>query len=156
MTTYIGAATSRIDGHAKVTGTAKYAAEFNAPHLAHASVVGSTIAKGRIARIDTSQAQSVSGVLAVLTHQNRPPMASDDSAYKDDVAPEGAAFRPLYNDRILFSDQPVALVVAKEPEIARYAASLVRVDYHVDQHVTDVHRQRDNAFALEPVERLDR
>ena len=155
MTTYIGAATSRIDGHAKVTGTAKYAAEFNAPHLAHASVVGSTIAKGRIARIDTSQAQSVSGVLAVLTHQNRPPMASDDSAYKDDVAPEGAPFRPLYNDRILFSDQPIALVVAEEPEIARYAASLVRVDYHVDQHVTDVHRQRHRAFALEPIERLD-
>ena len=37
-------------------------------------------------------------------------MASDDSAYKDDVAPEGAPFRPLYDDRILFNDQPVALV----------------------------------------------
>src|SRR5215471_8395277 len=110
MTTYIGAATSRIDGHAKVTGTAKYAAEFDAPHLAHASVVGSTIPRGRIVRIDTAKAQSVPGVLTVLTHQNRPPMASDDSAYKDDVAPEGAPFRPLYSDRILFSDQPIALV----------------------------------------------
>ncbi len=155
MTTYIGTATSRIDGHAKVTGTAKYAAEFHVPHLAHASVVGSTIAKGRIARIDTSMAKSVPGVLTVLTHQNWPTMASDDSAYKDAVAPEGAPFRPLYDDQVLFNDQPVALVVAEEPEIARFAASLVGVEYHVDQHMTDVRRQRHNAFALEPVERLD-
>jgi len=49
MTTYIGTATSRVDGHAKVTGAAKYAGEFNTAGLAHASVVISTIAKGRIA-----------------------------------------------------------------------------------------------------------
>ena len=149
MTTYIGTATSRVDGRAKVTGAAKYAGEFNVPGLAHASVVASTIAKGRIARIDASEALSVAGVIDVLTHQNRPPMASADSAYKDDVAPEGSPFRPLYDDRIWFSGQPVALVVAEEPEIARFAASLVRVEYDEEEHVTDVHRQRDAAFALE-------
>ena len=129
MTTYIGTATSRVDGRAKVTGAAKYAGEFNAPGLAHACVVTSTIAKGRIARIDASEALSVDGVIDVLTHQNRPRMASADSAYKDDVAPEGSPYRPLYDDRIWFSGQPVALVVAEEPEIARFAASLVRVEY---------------------------
>ena len=149
MTTYIGTATSRVDGRAKVTGAAKYAGEFNTAGLAHASVVTSTIAKGRIARIDASEALSVEGVIDVLTHQNRPPMASADSAYKDDVAPEGSPFRPLYDDRIWFSGQPVALVVAEEPEIARFAASLVRVEYDEEAHVTDVHRQRDAAFALE-------
>src|SRR5262249_12375909 len=46
MTNYIGTATSRIDGHAKVTGAAKYAAEYNAPGLAHGSVITSSIAKG--------------------------------------------------------------------------------------------------------------
>ena len=56
-------------------------------------------------------------------------MASTDSAYKDDVAPEGSPFRPLYDDRIMFNGQPIALVVAEEPEIARFAASLVRVEY---------------------------
>ena len=101
MTTYIGTATSRVDGRAKVTGAAKYAGEFNTAGLAHASVVTSTIAKGRIARIDASEALSVEGVIDVLTHQNRPPMASADSAYKDDVAPEGSPFRPLYDDRIM-------------------------------------------------------
>ena len=149
MTTYIGTATSRVDGRAKVTGAAKYAGEFNTAGLAHASVVTSTIAKGRIARIDASEALSVEGVIDVLTHQNRPPMASADSAYKDDVAPEGSPFRPLYDDRILFSGQPIALVVAEEPEIARFAASLVRVEYDEEAHVTDVYRQRDAAFALE-------
>ena len=59
------------------------------------------------------------------------------------MAPEGSPFRPLYNDRILFNGQPIALVVAEEPEIARFAASLVRVDYVAEAHVTDVFSQRD-------------
>ena len=150
MTTYIGTATSRVDGRAKVTGAAKYAGEFSTAGLAHASVVTSTIAKGRIARIDASKALSVEGVIDVLTHQNRPAMASADSAYKDDVAPEGSPFRPLYDDRVWFSGQPVALVVAEEPEIARFAGSLVRVEYAEEPHVTDLYAQRDAAFALEP------
>ncbi len=79
-------------------------------------------------------------------------MASADSAYKDEVAPEGSPFRPLYDDRIWFSGQPVALVVAEEPEIARFAASLVRVEYDEEAHVTDLYRQRDKAVALEPAE----
>ena len=75
MNPYIGTPTSRIDGRAKVTGAAKYAAEFNVPGLAHGSVVTSTIAKGRIARLDTSEALRVTGVIDVLTHENRPAMA---------------------------------------------------------------------------------
>src|SRR3984893_8532551 len=149
MTTYIGTATSRIDGRAKVTGAAKYAGEFNTSGLAHASLVTCTIAKGRIARIDVNEALSVEGVIDVLTHRNRPSMASADDAYKADVAPEGSPYRPLFDDRIWFSGQPVALVVAEEPEIARFAASLVRVEYGKEAHVTDVYRQRDAAFALQ-------
>jgi xanthine dehydrogenase YagR molybdenum-binding subunit len=152
MTGYIGTATSRVDGRAKVTGAAKYAGEFTTAGLAHGSVVTSRIAKGRIARIDASEALAIAGVLDVLTHQNRPRMARVDSAYKDEVAPEGSPFRPLYDDRIWFSGQPIALVVAEEPEIARFAASLVRVEYDAEAHVTDLHRQRDAAVALEPAE----
>jgi len=74
MAPYIGSATSRVDGFAKVTGAAKYAAEFNVPGLAHASLVCSTIAKGRILSIDASAATRVKGVLTVLTHENRPAM----------------------------------------------------------------------------------
>jgi len=149
MQNYIGTATSRVDGRAKVTGAAKYAGEFNTNGLAYGSVVTSRIAKGRIARIDASEALRVQGVLDVLTHENRPRMAGTDDAYKDDVAPEGSPFRPLYDDMIRFSGQPIALVVAQEAEIARFAASLVRVEYDAEAHVTDLYRQRDAAFALE-------
>src|SRR5690606_37842979 len=61
---------SRVDGVAKVTGAAKYAAEFARPDLAYGAIVQSTIAKGRIVTIDTAAAERAPGVLAVLTHEN--------------------------------------------------------------------------------------
>jgi xanthine dehydrogenase YagR molybdenum-binding subunit len=150
MAPYIGTPASRIDGHAKVTGAAKYAGEFTAPDLAHGSVVTSTIAKGRIARIDVSEALSVEGVIAVLTHKNRPPMAGTDQAYRDETAPEmGSPFRPLYDDKVRFSGQPIALVLAEDWETARFAASLVRVQYQEDAHVTDLHQQLHEAKAID-------
>jgi xanthine dehydrogenase YagR molybdenum-binding subunit len=151
---YIGTPTSRVDGFAKVTGAAKYAGEFNNAGLVHGAVLGATIARGRIVRIDASEALRVSGVLDVLTHDNRPPMARDDDAYADDVAPEaGSPFRPLYDDRIMFSHQPVALVLAEEWEVARFAASLVRIDYAAEPPITDLFAERDNAVAVEKPEK---
>lgn len=149
MQKYIGTSVSRVDGHAKVTGGAKYSAEYNVSGLLHGSVVVSCIAKGRILRIDTRDALRVEGVVDILTHENRPQMASNDSAYEDDTAPIGSPFRPLYDDRIKFSGQPIALVVAEEPEIARFAASLVHVDYAEEPYVTDLFSRRDQAVALE-------
>jgi len=149
MVNYIGTATPRVDGRAKVTGEAKYAGEFSAPGLAYGSVVESTVPKGRIARIDTSEALRVEGVLDVLTHEKRPRMAHTDDAYKDETAPEeGSPFRPLYDDRIRFSGQPIALVLAEEWEIARYAASLVRIEYEKQAFATDLYKQRDEAFVV--------
>jgi xanthine dehydrogenase YagR molybdenum-binding subunit len=150
MAAYIGTATSRIDGVAKVTGAAKYAAEFDAPGLLHGSVVISTIAKGRVTSIDTGAAKRVEGVIDVLTHAHRPWMADDDKAYKDDVAPLGAPFRPLYDDKIRFSGQPIALVVAETLEVARSAASLVQAEYEREAHVTDVYSRRDAAIPVAP------
>ncbi|MGA8359093.1 MAG: xanthine dehydrogenase family protein molybdopterin-binding subunit [Xanthobacteraceae bacterium] len=151
---YIGTPTSRVDGHAKVTGGAKYAGEFNSPGLVYGAVVTSTIAKGRIARIDASAALRVEGVLDVLTHEHRPRMASKPEAYKDDVGPEdGKPFRPLYDDKIVFSGQPIALVVAEEWEIARFAAALVRVEYTKQKSVTDLQAERDKAFAVKKPEK---
>src|SRR5215472_11916649 len=103
MAAYIGSATPRVDGIAKVTGSAKYAAEFNVPGLLYGSVVTATIAKGRIVQIDSSAALRTKGVIDVLTHDHRPGMADNDQAYKDEVAPEGSPFRPLYDDKIKFS-----------------------------------------------------
>ncbi|MEJ7710965.1 MAG: hypothetical protein WKF84_14150 [Pyrinomonadaceae bacterium] len=56
ITNYIGQPTSRVDGQAKVTGAAKYAAEYNVPNLTYGYVVSSEIAKGKITKIDASEA----------------------------------------------------------------------------------------------------
>jgi xanthine dehydrogenase YagR molybdenum-binding subunit len=149
MAPYIGTPTSRVDGPAKVTGAAKYSGEFNVPGLAYGAVVTSTIAHGRIADIDVNDALRVEGVIDVLTHRHRPSLPDNDQAYHDDVAPEGSPFRPLYDDRIWFSGQPIALVLAEDSETATFAASLVRVSYHEEPHSTDLVARQDEARRIE-------
>ena len=136
-TSYIGVPVSRVDGRMKVTGAAKYAAEYNLRGLAHGYVIGAPIAKGHVRRIDVRDALAIEGVIDVLTHEHRPRLAASDDKYRDEVAPPGAPYRPLYDDEIRFSGQPVALVIAEELEIARFAASFVRIEYVQAEHVTD-------------------
>jgi xanthine dehydrogenase YagR molybdenum-binding subunit len=149
-TNYIGQPISRVDGRAKVTGQAKYAGEYHVPNLAYGVVVSSAIAKGRITKIDTSEALSLDGVLQVFTHENARRTAADDESYQDDVAPPGSPFRPLQDDKIRFSGQPVALVVAETFELARCAASLVRVEYESEPHETDLTAKRAQAYQPKP------
>ncbi|GJE29329.1 xanthine dehydrogenase family protein molybdopterin-binding subunit [Methylobacterium organophilum] len=149
---FVGSAISRVDGPAKVTGLAKYSGEFAAPDLVHGYVVSSRIARGRITGIDAAQAEAVPGVLKVLTHENRPAVPGQADAYQDMVAPPGAPFRALYDETILFSGQPVALVLAEDFETARYAASLVRVAYDTDTPRTDLDALSGDAY-VPPVER---
>jgi xanthine dehydrogenase YagR molybdenum-binding subunit len=141
-----GMPVSRIDGRAKVTGEAQYAAEYFAPDLAYGVVVSGTVAKGRITSIDATEALAVPGVISVMTHENRPKMRSFDLAWKDMTAPAGSPFRPLFSDEIFYSGQPVALVLAETFEAARYAASLVRVHYDVDPHETNLLKSLDQAY----------
>lgn len=149
MNAYVGSATSRVDGRAKVTGAAQYAGEFNVPGLVYGSVVTSTVARGRIVRIDAGAARGLRGVVDVITHENRPKMADTDQGYHDDVAPGGSPYRPLYDDKIKFNGQPVALVVAEDWETARFAATLVRVDYEAKEFATDLHARLNEAFVIE-------
>ena len=138
VTSPMGKPLDRVDGPLKVQGKAQYAAEFPLPGLLYGSVVNSTIASGRIAHIHSRAAQELPGVALVLTHENRPPVAGYDKPYEDDDAADGSPFRPPFNDRILYSGQPVALVVADTLELARHAASLIRVEYEQDDHATDL------------------
>lgn len=142
----IGKPADRVDGVAKVTGEARYAAEFAAADLLYGVVVNSAIAKGKIKRIDTQRAKHIPGVVEVLTHENRPHIAWFDRSYKDEDAPPGKPFRALRNADIVFSGQPIALVVAQDFETARYAASLIDVEYAVRTHATDLASQLDEAF----------
>ncbi len=146
-TDYIGQPTSRVDGRAKVTGAAKYAGEFNAPGLTYGVVVCSTIAKGKITAIDASAALALEGVLKVFTHENVSGLAWFDRSYKDDIAPGGSPFRPLGSAEIFHNLQPVALVVAENFSLARYAASLVRVSYEKEPHETDLKQKRAGDYA---------
>ncbi len=135
---HVGSPRSRVDGPAKVTGLAKYAAEFTAEGLVHGYVVTSTIARGTITGLDTAKAEAVPGVVKVLTHENRPDMSADPKSYQDMVGPPGVPYRPLFDANILFSGQPVAVVLAEDFETARYAASLVNVTYKAETPKTDI------------------
>ena len=148
-TSPVGQPVNRVDGRAKVTGEARYAAEHNVPHLAHGYIVSSAIARGAITSIDARAALALPGVLHVFTHQNVKGLPRTNEAYRDEVAPVGSPFRPLYDEQIHFSGQPVALVVAETPELARHAAAMVRVDYARKGLQTDLERQRHAAYTPE-------
>ena len=68
----MGAPRDRVDGRAKVTGSAKYATEYNVPGIVHAVVVPATIASGTISAIDTAEAKKAPGVIAIISHLNAP------------------------------------------------------------------------------------
>ncbi|WP_120008735.1 xanthine dehydrogenase family protein molybdopterin-binding subunit [Teichococcus vastitatis] len=142
----IGSAINRVDGLQKVTGRARYAAEHPVPGLLHGVIVSGAIPKGRIVTLEDSEARAVPGVVEVLSHKNRPHVAWFDRSHKDMVAPPGSPFKALYDDKILFSGQPIALVIAESFEVARYAASLVRASYEVEPHNTDFHKAQAERF----------
>ena len=143
---HVGAPRNRIDGPAKVTGAATYAAEFAVPDLAHGYIVNSSIAKGAISRIDLDAARAVPGVLDIFTHENRPRTAWFSSSYQDQVGPPGKPFRPLYDDAIHYSGQPIALVVATHFDIARHAASLIAIHYEAAPHQTNLEAARPQSY----------
>src|SRR5688572_7720059 len=123
----VGEAINRLEGKAKVTGAAKFTGEYNVPDLLYGYVVNSRITKGKIRSIDITKAKAFDGVVEIFTHENRPRLAWLKLKYKDLDAPQGSAFRPLHDAEIKFNGQPIALVVAKDFETARYASTLVSV-----------------------------
>ncbi len=142
--TYIGRPQNRVDGRAKVTGEAKYAGEYNVKGFAYGWIVSSTIARGRIKRIDADAAVALTGVLCVFTHESRPEV--EGYAQQDAEAEDAESFLPLRDAEVHFSGQPIALVVAETLELARCGASLVRVEYEVDPHTTDLAARRDEGY----------
>ncbi|WP_116090145.1 aldehyde oxidoreductase molybdenum-binding subunit PaoC [Sphingomonas crusticola] len=133
----IGKATDRIDGPLKTTGTAPYAYERHdaAPDAAYGYMVASAVAKGRINRIDTSEAKAAPGVLAVVTTLDVPkPIRGSQNA----ASLFGGAEVQHYH-------QAVAVVVAETFEQARAAAYLVRVDYARAPGKFDLEREAPNA-----------
>ncbi len=143
----IGQPVSRLEGHAKVTGSAKYSGEYNVPGLLYGYVVNSSITKGKIKKIHTEAAKALPGVIEIFTHKNRPSLAWFDMQYADMDAPPGSPFRPLQNADIKYNGQPIALVVAETFEVARYAAFLISVDYDEETFTTDLNKTLNEARA---------
>ncbi len=120
---FIGAPLDRKEGRAKVTGAAKYAAEFEVENLAHAVLVQSTIASGSIVSIDTSVAKKMPGVLLVITPDNALRLETKKASPQSVKA-------PLLQDKsIVYQGQHVAVVVAETLEQAQDAAGYVRITY---------------------------
>ncbi len=141
----VGQPISRLEGHLKVTGKAKYAAEYDAPDLLYGYIVNSTITKGKIKAIDTSEITKMKGVVEVFTHDNRPSTAWFDFQYADMDAPPGIVFKPLKDNEIKYNGQPIALVVAETFELARFAAAKIKVVYEEEKFETDLKTNLDKA-----------
>ena len=134
----VGHPHDRIDGPAKVSGSAPYAYERHdaVPNAAYGWMVGSAIAKGRIAAIDTREAESTPGVLAIVTYKNAGELGKG----------EHNTARLLAALEIEHYDQAVALVVAETLEVARAAARLVRIDYRPEKGRFDLVAGRETAI----------
>ncbi|MEV0247289.1 xanthine dehydrogenase family protein molybdopterin-binding subunit [Nocardia sp. NPDC050712] len=135
----IGAPLARLDGPAKVTGTAPYAFEHQVQRPTYLHPVQATIARGRVTGMATAEAEKLDGVLAVLTVFDAPKLADTSDG----------ELSILQDDRVHFRGQFIGAVLAETAEIARQAAGLVRVDYHEETHDTELRADHPGLYAPE-------
>ncbi|MFI2223258.1 xanthine dehydrogenase family protein molybdopterin-binding subunit [Streptomyces fradiae] len=114
----LGTPAERVEGRAKVTGAARYAAEHTPPGCAYAWPVPAGVACGRLTGVDITDAMAQPGAIAVLTPFNAPRFAAP---------PDDAELDVLQYDSVPHRGWYVALAVADTPENARAAAAAVRV-----------------------------
>lgn len=148
----IGQSLPRVEGRAKVTGQARYAAEFNQPGQAYAVIIGSTVGLGRVARIDAARVRQMEGVLAVISHDNAPRLAY--GPHKGPIDPAiGERLHVLQDDQVRFFGQPVAVVVADTLDHAERAALATQVDYEATRPVSDLQDARSGPIVPEAATR---
>jgi xanthine dehydrogenase YagR molybdenum-binding subunit len=152
MSGSIGQDVRRVDGPAKVTGSARYSGEIALPDLAYAEIVGAGIASGRITSIDTAQAERADGVAGILSHRNLPKVSMVPliPSLMGGPAP-GETFFPMQDDVIHYAGQPVAIVVADSLECAQHAATLVKISYDEATSVTTIDQGRADAYEPEKI-----
>ncbi|MFE1001635.1 xanthine dehydrogenase family protein molybdopterin-binding subunit, partial [Streptomyces mutabilis] len=136
--TVLGAPVERREGREKVTGTARYAAEYDAVGRAQAWPVPAAVARGRVTGVDPAPALALPGVLAVLTHENAPRLAD----------PEDPTLAVLQSPHVPHRGWFVGLVVGETLEAARAGAAAVRVTYEAEDH--DVTLTADHPEAYVP------
>jgi xanthine dehydrogenase YagR molybdenum-binding subunit len=134
----IGQSVARLDGPAKVSGRARYAADMPLDDVTYAVIVPATRPHARIAALDLAAASAAPGVIHIFTHENTP-------KFGPVTVPLSQPVLPLQDDRVLYEGQPVALVVADSLERATEAARLVRVSYRDEPFAVDFHANLDRA-----------
>ncbi|GAA5039337.1 xanthine dehydrogenase YagR molybdenum-binding subunit [Thermocatellispora tengchongensis] len=143
----VGRPIARVEGRLKVTGAARYTADLpqdDGKDLVHAVAVCAAVAKGRITSIDARQARAAGGVLELITHHNAPRLRPVPA--QEVLGPAHETLLVLQDDRVHYSGQPVAVVVADTLENATHAASLVRVEYAEERPVATLFEGIDDAF----------
>jgi xanthine dehydrogenase YagR molybdenum-binding subunit len=146
----IGAPVSRLDGPLKVRGEAHFAAEFAMEGMLYASVAYSTVARGRIATLDTAEAEAAPGVVLVMTHRNAPRMNPVPAFGTAPLAAGGSSLPILQDDQVHWNGQPIALVLAETREQADHARSLIRATYETEPAVTSFDAAKAHARRPEP------
>jgi CO/xanthine dehydrogenase Mo-binding subunit len=128
----VGTRPPRPDGVDKVTGRARYGADAFAPGQLVGLILRSPHAHAKIKKIDTSKAEKLAGVKAVITSADLPDLTKGDRSQLDTLE------NCMARDRALYDGHAVAAVAAIDAETARKALKLIKVDYQVLPHVTDV------------------
>ena len=133
--TIIGTDVTRVDGFLKVTGGARYGVDYKFENMAWGVGVSSTIGAGKITKIDSSAAEKMLGVLAVLHHGNAQKLYRAANVFEQSSRP-GESRPPFEDDGVYYYGQFVALVVADTFERAQAAATSVKVEYNA--HTPDI------------------
>ncbi|MBI3326967.1 MAG: xanthine dehydrogenase family protein molybdopterin-binding subunit, partial [Nitrospinae bacterium] len=139
---YIGQSVKRMEAPRLVTGTGSFVGDIKLPGMLHAAVLRSPYAHARVQAVDTASARNLPGVVAVLTGADitgvlpdipTRPMVGERAV---DVlhAPEHPV---LAKGKVCYVGQPVAVVVAQDPYVARDGVELITVDYHPLSPVLD-------------------
>ena len=149
MTSYLGQPLKRFEDAKLITGNGRFINDISLPDMLHAVVVRSDHAHARIRSIDVSAARELAGVVEVLTGEdlagalpNIPIRAMGDRAIEVFNPPEHPV---LAQGKVCYVGQPVAVVVATDPYLARDGADLVAVDYEVLPPVIDPDIAADEA-----------
>lgn len=125
----------RVEGVEKVTGSGKYAAEYEVNNICYAVLVNSTVPSGKIQSILVDKAKEVEGVIDIITHLHKPSVPGIATEEKIKEAKFGLPI--FHTDKIFFKGQPVAMVIAETLEDATFAASLVEAEYQKDSFAVD-------------------
>ena len=147
---YVGQSIEKVDALERVTGRAQYGADLYLSGMLYAKALRSPHAHARIKSIDTSKAEKVEGVKAVITHKDLPVPSDTATSFGGElmIALKDLQRLTMAHDKALFDGHTVAVVAATSLDIAEYAASLIQVEYEPLPPVADVVSAMDDSAAL--------